>query len=150
MRVQICRDEFRSRKLSNIGWKTRVQCCPSWAKVTLRGTVKKVSQIATHLRGGMVRKGEEEEGAMRTWHFWFPASTYSLCSHPPTYLCVFSVSTRLHKPCRPPSPPPPRINLTLVRVNRPLVFPLAHRHRDSSISSSISPLVLRTRNVNTE
>lgn len=121
--MQIYRDEFRSRKLSNIGWKTRVQCCPSWAKVTLRNTVKKVSQIATHLRGGMVRKGEEEEGAMRTWHFWFPASTYSLCSHPPTYLCVFSVSTRLHKPCRPPSPPPPRINLTLVRVNRPLVFP---------------------------
>lgn len=126
----------------------------TWAKVALRGTVKKVSQIATHLRGGMVRKREGEDAriAMRTWHFWFPASTYSLCSHPPTYLCVFSVSTRLHKPCRPPPPPslpPPRINLTLVRINRPLVFPPAHRHRDSSISAP--SLVCRvTRNINTE
>lgn len=37
----------------------------TWAKVALRGTVKKVSQIATHLRGGMVRKREGEDARGR-------------------------------------------------------------------------------------
>lgn len=66
--MQICRDNVatfdRAWKLSNIVRIRRKLAYDfaTWAKVTLTGTVKKVSQIATHLRGGMVRKRERERG----------------------------------------------------------------------------------------
>lgn len=132
--------KFRWRQCCNNawpnGWKLNIEgnsrTTATWGevKVALEGEaeLKKFRKSRRICEAKWSERGEGRDAriAMRTWHFWFPASTYSLCSYPPTYLCVFSVSTRVHKPCRPPPSP------STHKPSPRFFHPTTHRHRDST------------------
>lgn len=83
-----------------------------------------VNRDAFARRNGQKEGGERRENRDANVAL-LVCTTYSLCSYPPTYLCVFSVSTRVHKPCRPPPSPS-------THKPSPRFFHPTHRHRDSS------------------